>query len=327
MDLVSILVPVYGVEKFIEKCAVSLFEQTYPEIEYVFVDDCTPDDSIKVLRGIIEKYPLRKQNVHIVEHRNNRGLAAARNTAIDFAHGKYIMHVDSDDYLDLKTVEKAVYEIKKDNSDAVMFGMNHVFKNKSIVQHISIPVGITEYVNKLIRRECVVCICGALFCRSLYLDHGVKAVEGLNMGEDYATKPRLMYYAKKVSYIDEPLYNYVHYNTGSYTGEFSVKSMNNQIESIRVLSDFFGKVSDCNLFSDSLKKASLQIKAELLISWGLHAGKIEEWHIIRDLYKEYSYADLPFKYKMALVLSKYNLPMLIRLYSKVGLYVKQILKH
>lgn len=57
MDLVSILVPIYGVEKFIEKCAVSLFEQTYPNIEYVFVDDCTTDNSISVLRDIIAEYP------------------------------------------------------------------------------------------------------------------------------------------------------------------------------------------------------------------------------------------------------------------------------
>ena len=57
MMKVSILVPVYGVEKYIEKCAVSLFEQSYEDIEYIFVNDCTPDRSIEVLRGTIARYP------------------------------------------------------------------------------------------------------------------------------------------------------------------------------------------------------------------------------------------------------------------------------
>ena len=68
MPLVSLLVPIYGVEKFIEKCAVSLFEQTYSNIEYVFVDDCTPDNSISVLRDIIAEYPGRKSKVRILHH-------------------------------------------------------------------------------------------------------------------------------------------------------------------------------------------------------------------------------------------------------------------
>jgi len=327
MDLVSILVPVYGVEKFIERCAVSLFEQTYPEIEYVFIDDCTPDNSISVLRSVIERYPQRMQCVHIIKHEHNRGLAAARNTAVEHAHGKYIMHVDSDDYLDLQAVEKVVRKIQESKSDAVIFGMRHVFRNKSVIQHVNIPDDIKEYVNKLIRRECAVCVCGALYCRSLYVDNGIKAVEGLNMGEDYATKPRLMYYARKVSYIDEPFYNYVHYNNGSYTAMFSEKNMNDSIESINILSDFFRKVPDSHLFSESLKKASLQIKAELLISWGLHKGKKTEWHTITGLYKEYDHVRLPLKYRIVLILSKYNLPAVVRIYSSVGIYIKQILKN
>ena len=59
---VSLLIPVYGVEKYIEKCAVSLFEQTYEDIEYIFVDDCTPDNSMNVLSGVIERYPKRKRS-------------------------------------------------------------------------------------------------------------------------------------------------------------------------------------------------------------------------------------------------------------------------
>lgn len=75
---VSIIIPIYGVELFIERCAISLFEQTLDDIEYIFVDDCTMDKSVQILQGIIAKYPQRKDNVFIIRHERNKGLASAR---------------------------------------------------------------------------------------------------------------------------------------------------------------------------------------------------------------------------------------------------------
>lgn len=72
--LVSILVPIYNVSKYIEQCAVSLFEQTYDNIEYVFVDDCSPDDSIALLKKVMERYPKRKDQVKIVAHEKSRAI-------------------------------------------------------------------------------------------------------------------------------------------------------------------------------------------------------------------------------------------------------------
>ena len=99
MHKVSILVPIYGVERFIERCARSLFEQTYPNIEYVFVNDCTADRSVEILKELVEDYPGRKDAVKIISHEKNRGLAAARNTALENATGVFICHVDSDDWV------------------------------------------------------------------------------------------------------------------------------------------------------------------------------------------------------------------------------------
>lgn len=326
MPLVSLLVPIYGVEKFIEKCAVSLFEQTYSNIEYVFVDDCTPDNSISVLRDIIAEYPGRKSKVRILHHEYNRGLAAARNTAIENAVGEYVMHVDSDDYLDIYAVEKSVNLIRKENADALMFGMKHVFANKKVNQCVKIPIDVKEYVKQLIQRECAVCVCGGIYRRSLYFENGVRAIEGVNMGEDYATKPRLIYYAKKVVYINEPLYNYVHYNNGAYTASFADKSIRDQKDSIDILVDFFNNVPDKEEFVLSLKKAALQIKAELLISWGLYGGNKKAWNDIIELYQGYGLELVSMKYRIILILAQWHLPRVVRVYSRIGVGIKTFFK-
>lgn len=85
---VSVLLPVYGVAKYIQRCATSVFEQTYDNLEIIFVDDCTPDDSITILKKALENYPNRKNQTRIVKHEHNRGLSAARNTAVENATGE-----------------------------------------------------------------------------------------------------------------------------------------------------------------------------------------------------------------------------------------------
>lgn len=88
---ISILTPIYGVEKYIEQCARSLFEQSYASIEYIFVDDCTPDKSIGILQSLLKEYPGRAQQVRIIHHDRNRGVGAARQTALMAATGDYLL--------------------------------------------------------------------------------------------------------------------------------------------------------------------------------------------------------------------------------------------
>ena len=76
MPKVSVIVPVYNVENYMERCAVSLFEQTLDDIEYLFIDDCTPDHSIEILRATLERYPSRRERVRIISMASNSGLPA-----------------------------------------------------------------------------------------------------------------------------------------------------------------------------------------------------------------------------------------------------------
>ena len=119
MPTVSILVPIYGVEKYIEQCAETLFQQSFADIEYVFVNDCTKDRSVEILQQTIDRFPERKSQVILIQHEHNKGLGGARHTAFAASRGRYIMHVDSDDLLPLDAVEKLVKAAEKSGADIV----------------------------------------------------------------------------------------------------------------------------------------------------------------------------------------------------------------
>ncbi len=117
---VSVCIPVYGVEKYIERCARSLFEQTMKDgIEFIFVDDCTPDRSIEILERVLKEYPQREKQVTVLHHPVNRGLVAARNSALAAASGDYIIHCDSDDWVDLDLYEKMYAKAAETDADMV----------------------------------------------------------------------------------------------------------------------------------------------------------------------------------------------------------------
>ena len=130
---ISFCVPVYNVEKYIEQCARTLFEQTLDDIEIIFVDDCTPDNSIKIVEELLKSYPNRAGQVKIVRHEVNKGLPAARKSAAMAATGEYICCVDSDDYVALDMAEQ-VYDFAIDqNADMVMF--DHYYVNGEVVRY------------------------------------------------------------------------------------------------------------------------------------------------------------------------------------------------
>ena len=92
VTLVSVIIPIYNVECFITRCATSLLEQTLQEVEFIFVDDATPDNSIHLLQEVLERYPKRKEQVKLIRHVINQGLPAARNIGLAVASGEYIFH-------------------------------------------------------------------------------------------------------------------------------------------------------------------------------------------------------------------------------------------
>ena len=131
MKKVSVIVPVYNVEKYLPKCLDSIVGQTYQNIEIICVDDGSPDSSAEILRAYAEK----DERIKIVT-KENGGLSSARNAGIKVAEGDYTVFVDSDDWIDIETIETAVTAAEKDGVDMVMWGYMREYKGKSIEKKI-----------------------------------------------------------------------------------------------------------------------------------------------------------------------------------------------
>lgn len=321
---VSILVPIYNVECFIEKCAVSLFEQDYGNIQYVFVNDCTPDKSMEVLQRVIERYP--NKDIVVINHDMNRGLSAARNTAVKAAKGEFVMHVDSDDYLSDKTAVSQLMKCQQyKQADVVIYDMQHVFADKCVIETACVPEDKVAYVNKILSRQTPVCVCGGIYRKSLYTERNVWAIEGLNYGEDYVTKPRLIYYANKVAHVKKPFYCYEHTNEQSYTSNFSSKAVVDQKQVLQLLDDFFTTRPDYLLYVKALQQAQARCKAECLIAWGVGSGTKEDFDSICEI-KVNMWQSLPIALRIVLILSTLHMRHVLALYSKLGVKIKKLLK-
>lgn len=238
---VSILVPVYGVEQFIERCAISLFEQTFDDIEYVFVNDCTPDNSISILERIIGKYPHRKNRILIIHHEVNKGLAGARNTGVENATGDYILHVDSDDYIEKDMIELLVNKAIAEDVDIVMCNSFLEWSNRKIIFNQTFSENKDIMIKQILRIEATPSIWNKLIKKSLYTVNNIKTLEGVNYGEDLLVMPQLIYYANKIAKIDKTLYHYIQSNPNSYTQFFSEKNINNLKVVFTELESFFIK--------------------------------------------------------------------------------------
>lgn len=271
---VSIIVPVYNVSRYIERCARSLFEQTFDSIEFIFVNDCSPDDSIEILTNVINQYPLKREMVRIIDHDTNRGLAAARNTGLSIAKGEYIQHVDSDDFLELDMIELLYNKAIEEKADIVV--SDFIFDWGKVTQSLTqkFSANPTEFTKLLLNCEVLPGVVNKMIKKTLYSENNIFALEGINMGEDYVTITRLSYFANKISKVEKPLYHYSQINENAYTKSWSQTSAENLITVLNVLNDFFKSKPDYEKFRISLLQGQLRKKISLFASSNLQYRNI-----------------------------------------------------
>lgn len=319
--LVSILVPIYGVESFIERCAISLFEQTYPNIEFIFVDDCSTDRSIDVLKATMASYPLLNERIKILHHDQNKGLAAARNTAVAAANGEFVWHVDSDDYVEITAVEKLIEKQQKENADIVLMevyrkGQNYSYKITR--GNFNTP---KDWTLAFLSRKTFLSIWGGIFRRNLYVENSLEEVPGINMGEDYQILPRLTYYAKKISVLHEPLYNYVMLNENSFSNSYKRSKCEQYWNATVVLENFFKDKE--YVYMESIEEGRVNICLEMLRSCTRVRGNDEAFKFFKEQLNSLNkkaFKQLKFPYKILSMIDNY---IIMHWYVKIMGWIKR----
>lgn len=149
---ISIIVPCYNNEKYITRCLDSIIKQTFNEIEIIIVNDGSVDNTIEVIREYANK-----DNRIVVIDKMNEGVSIARNTGLKKARGKYVMFIDSDDWIDLETCQVAFDEIERYSADVAMWSYIREFPNASLKKNIFEKEFIifeeSDIKNKLYRRQ------------------------------------------------------------------------------------------------------------------------------------------------------------------------------
>ena len=214
---VSIIVPVYNVEKYLEKCLDSLVNQSFKNIEIIIVNDGSTDNSEKIINKYCQKY----HNIKYLKKKNG-GLSSARNYGLKFAKGEYILFVDSDDYIDNNMVELMYNAIIKDDNDIVVCEFNYDYGNKKVRSNSNLDY-TSDLKKKYLLTPPMACI--RLYKRNIF--NNIKFKEGIYY-EDLEINPKMVLYTKKISFINKALYNYVIHDNSIMRS----KNFNNKLHDI-----------------------------------------------------------------------------------------------
>jgi len=203
---VSVVVPIYNVEKYIAQCLESLSAQTLYDVEIVLVDDCGTDKSV----SIAEKYAAADARMKIIRREKNGGLSAARNTGVENSSGPFIMFCDSDDFVEPKFCERLLAAIESSNADIAMCGTSQVLENgkkKRTSSYFRINAEGSQSITESIVRHTNPCVWNKIYRRDILQTHAIWFPEGLYSEDEYFWRVYCLH-AKTIVFIPGELYNY-----------------------------------------------------------------------------------------------------------------------
>lgn len=273
-DYVSIIVPLYKAEEYIVRCAQSLFEQTFGNIEYIFVNDASPDNSIDLLNDTINHYPQRKAHVKILSHQRNLGVSAARNTGLKAATGDYVIYCDSDDWVDIQMVEILYSAAIRENADIVSCDFSMIYPDKKVpYKTVDWSDNHIESLKKYIVYTWTVLV-NLLVKRDLYIKNNLSSIEGAIYCEDFNLSTKLLLHAQKVYHVNKVLYFYNQLNSSSITHNLNPKAMHDEQMMCFDVINYFKQKNVYNFFQKEL-------------SWRILKSK-QEWVLNEDSYQKFN---------------------------------------
>lgn len=234
--LVSILIPIYNVEKYLGKCLDSVFSQTYKNVEFVFVDDCSTDNSYNVLISSIKQNNIPEYKYTIVSHKQNEGIAVSRADCIANAKGEYVQFVDSDDWIEPDMTETLVEATKSSQIDLVgCYFIKDFLSGKQTRHSENYSQSCAENMVLCINYDISTVLWKMLIRRSLF--SYFKITPHVDIVEDYIISVKLYFYANSFTVVDKYMYHYVQYNEGRVSFQ-TLRSITNHIKGVKEVEEF-----------------------------------------------------------------------------------------
>lgn len=209
MVKVSVIIPAYNVEEYIEKSINSILNQTFKDIEILVINDGSTDGTLKVLNSICEN----NTNIVLID-KKNEGVSEARNVGVSMARGEYIYFVDADDWLHERAIEVLYNKAKEKNTDILCFNFYKVLENR-LIKEKGCSVELNTIQGEAFLRLCLLgkvmpSLCTKFIKSDFIKENNIKCPKSIGYGEDLVTTINLAYNAKIVGYIDEYLYYYLY---------------------------------------------------------------------------------------------------------------------
>lgn len=275
---VSVIIPVYNVAHYIEKCARSLFEQTLIDLEFLFIDDCSPDNSIEIVNQVLRDYPNRISQTRFIKMPTNTGQAGVRRQGIVEAKGQYIIHCDGDDWVDLDLYERMYNEALLKGADIVICDEIHEYADHQEIKKERTFNRSCKDVVKYWYSESIGMFChNKLVKRNLYVDHNILPWVGLNMWEDNGLMTRLMYYGNTLSQIRGSYYHYNRANVSSMTANYGDSQIMQMIGIASNLTDFFMLQPDAKEFENTMMAFQFLAKIHYVLDKWSHLKLFKQY--------------------------------------------------
>ena len=300
---ISLIVPIYGVERYIAKFANSALGQTYPDIEFIFVNDGTPDRSMEILNAIIEQeYAHLKENIVII-NKQNEGLPMARKSGLERATGEYILFADSDDWLDTDAVAKVMAVAERTDADIVYFDLIKEYGHRSSYKREREYTAETriKWIENIFNYRSFGYTVTKCFHRRLYTENNIYFPKS-GMHEDICIMSQIIFYAKSLVHLSEGLY---HYRKDNPNAMCSQSRSSRHIASSRNLLGLYAN------YMDRLEGSPIERVADGIV---LRAG----WHSMIhhcNLFEEFAW--LGDAIKRAKVSTRYRTPLLFQIFVKI----------
>ena len=208
---VSFIVAMYNVAEYIEQCARSLFEQTEKDLEFIFVDDASPDNCTEIVRRVMGEYPERVPQVKIVRHEQNKKIIETRRDGLTAATGEYVTFIDGDDYVEPRHAELMYAKAVQSDADCVIcdffYSTDKDYEAGSIPQDF-IDRGV-DLRSAILNRDLAPYLGSKIVRRTVLTDNDIVWGKG-SFGEEVVTSMMVAFYSKKVECVNVPLHHYCH---------------------------------------------------------------------------------------------------------------------